>query len=85
MEITPLGKNVIIEVDEREKEIGGIEIPEDRRRRSKTATVVKCGRDVVDLKDVDRIIIEPFAGNQLKCDGKNLWLMSEDDVIAVLV
>lgn len=64
MEITPLGKRLLIKRDEFVKQVGQIELPGKRPEYSQLATVIAVGDDPEAKKFAigDRLLITPWAG-----------------------
>lgn len=93
MDIRPLGDRVVVE---REKEDdttpGGIIIPENAKEPLTRGRVVATGpgalvdgkRREPELKRGDRVIFGKYAGTELDRDGRELLVMREDDILAVL-
>jgi chaperonin GroES len=94
MNIRPLHDRILVNrLEEGEQQIGGIIIPDSAREKPQRGTVVAAGsgrsakdgtRIALDLKAGDQILFGKFAGQEIRLDGKDLFIMKEDDVLAVL-
>jgi len=93
--IRPLHDKIIVRRDEAEgKTESGIYLPESSKERPKTGTVEAVGngklntetgaRTPLTVKKGDKIIFSSYAGTEIKLDGDELLIMSEDEVLAVI-
>jgi chaperonin GroES len=94
MNIRPLHDRVIVHrLDEGEQQIGGIIIPDTAKEKPQQGTVIAAGngkangkgkRVPLDIKTGDRILFGKYAGQEIKLDGQDYFIMKEDDVLAVI-
>ena len=94
MNIRPLHDRVIVHrLDEGEQQIGGIIIPDTAKEKPQQGTVIAAGngkanddgkRVQLDVKAGDRILFGKYAGQEIKLDGQEYFIMKEDDVLAVI-
>jgi chaperonin GroES len=94
MKIRPLGDRIVIKrLQQEEKTKGGIIIPDTAKEKPLEALVVAVGSGSVlkngktrklDLKEGDRVLVGKYAGNEVKLDGVEHVILSEDEVLAVL-
>ncbi|MAY73645.1 MAG: co-chaperone GroES [Phycisphaerae bacterium] len=93
--IRPLHDKVIVRRDEAETQTAsGIFLPEGSKERPKTGVIEAVGdgklntetgeRTPLTVKKGDKIIFTSYAGTELKLDGDELLIMSEDDILAVI-
>jgi len=93
--VRPLHDKIIVRRDEAETQTAsGIYLPESSKERPKTGTVEAVGdgklntdtgeRTPLTVKKGDQIIFSSYAGTELKLEGEELLIMSEDDVLAVI-
>lgn len=85
---------VIIErLEEERMSPGGIVIPDNAAEKPAKGKVVAVGNGKVlddgstralDLKVGDTVLFGKYSGTEVKVDGKDLLVMREDDVMAVL-
>jgi chaperonin GroES len=92
--LKPLGDRVVVEhVEQSEKTNTGIFLPDTAKEKPQEGIVraVGTGR-VLDngttlpmtVKVGDRIIYSKYSGSEIKIDGKELLIVSEKDVLAVV-
>ena len=71
----------------------GIIIPDTAKEKPQQGTVVAAGngktkdggkRVPLDVKAGDRILFGKYSGQEIKLDGKDYFIMKEDDVLAVI-
>ena len=94
MKIRPLQDRLIVKrVAEENKTKGGIIIPDTAKEKPLEGKVVAVGNGKVledgkvrplDVKAGDRILFSKYAGTEIKIDGEELMIMSEDDVLAIV-
>ena len=94
MNIRPLHDRIIVNrLDEGEQKIGGIIIPDSAKEKPQQGTVMAAGsgktkdggkRVPLDVKAGDRILFGKYSGQEIKLDGKDYFIMKEDDVLAVI-
>lgn len=94
LEIQPLGDRVVIEREESEQKTpGGIVLPDTAKEKPKQGKVVSVGtgRQLKDgtivpltVKVGDRVIFSSYAGEEFKLGDRELLLMREEDILAVI-
>lgn len=94
MKVVPLGDKLLVErLEAEEKTEGGIILPDTAKEKPKEGRVIAVGegrvsddgvRVPLQLKKGDRIIFSSYAGNEIKIDGEEYLIMSEEDVLAVI-
>lgn len=94
MNIRPLHDRIIVQrLDEGEQRVGGIIIPDSVKEKPQQGTVVAAGNGMVkdggrrfslDVKAGDRVLFGKYAGQEIKLDGRDYFIMKEDDVLAVI-
>ena len=92
--IRPLGDKVLVERNEaQEMTEGGIIIPNASQEKPLEATVVAVGTGRVDnignitplvVKEGDRVLFSKYGGAELSVDGKDLLILEDTDILAVL-
>lgn len=93
--IRPLHDKILVRRDEAEtKTESGIFLPEKSKDRPKTGVVEAVGTGTLNtdtgalvpltVKKGDRIIFSSYAGTEIKLGDKELLVMSEDEVLAVI-
>jgi chaperonin GroES len=94
MNVRPLHDRIIVHrLAEGEQKIGGIIIPDSAKEKPQQGTVMAAGsgkakdggkRVPLDVKAGDRILFGKYSGQEIKLDGKDYFIMKEDDVLAVI-
>ena len=94
MGFRPLHDRVLIRrVEAEEKTSGGIIIPDTAKEKPMEGEVVSTGPGArgedgkiqpMDVKAGDRVLFGKWSGTEVKLDGKDHLILSEDDVLAVL-
>ena len=94
MNVRPLHDRIIVHrLEEGEQQIGGIIIPDSAKEKPQQGTVMAAGsgrakngraRVPLDVKAGDRILFGKYSGQEIKLDGKDYFIMKEDDVLAVI-
>ncbi|MCI8458405.1 MAG: co-chaperone GroES [Clostridia bacterium] len=93
MKIRPLFDRIVIEpIDSEEKTKSGIVLLAKDQEKPQMAKVVAVGpggnvdgKDVVmQLKVGDKVLYSKYAGSEFKIDGKEVTIMRQSDVLAVV-
>ncbi len=94
MNVRPLGEKVLIKRVEAEgKTAGGIVLPDTAKEKPKEGKVIAIGdgrilksgeRVKVQVKKGDRVLFSSYGGTEVRIDGEDYLLMSEDDILAVI-
>lgn len=95
MDIKPLGDRIVVQPLEAEEVTqGGIILPDTAKEKPHEGKIVAVGRGKVmdngqvqalEVKVGDRILYGKYSGNEIKTkDGKELLIMREEDVLAIL-
>lgn len=91
--LTPIGDKILVKRLEAEtKTKGGIVLPDSAKEKPKEGRVIALGegrlvksmRVPFTVKKNDRILFTSYAGTEVKIDGEELIIMSEDDVLAIV-
>ncbi|NDI34701.1 co-chaperone GroES [Chengkuizengella sediminis] len=91
--IKPLGDRVVIEaVAKEETTASGIVLPDSAKEKPQEGKIVAVGsgtlkdgeRVPLEVKEGDLVLFSKYAGTEVKFDGKELLIMRESDVLAVL-
>jgi chaperonin GroES len=94
MKIRPLSDRIVIKRLEQESTTkGGIIIPDTAKEKPIQGLVVAVGNGKVlkngktlplDVKPGDKVLIGKYSGTEVKLDGVEHVILSEDEVLAVL-
>ncbi len=92
--IKPLGDKLLVKrLEAQEITKGGIVLPDSAKEKPKEGKVISAGpgkvlddgtRGTLQVKAGDRILFTSYAGTEIKVDGEEFLVMSEDDVLAVV-
>ena len=92
IKVRPLHNRLIVErVDEDEKTKGGIIIPDSAKEKPQQGRVASIGpgkRDekgnliAMDVQKGDRVLFAKYSGTDVKLEGDDYLIISEDDVLA---
>ncbi len=92
--VTPLGDRVLVKrVEADEKTKGGIILPDNAKEKPREGVVIAIGngklldngtRQALTVKPKDRVIFSSYAGSEIKLDGDDLMILSEDEILAVI-
>lgn len=94
MNVMPLGEKVLIKRIEAEgKTAGGILLPDTAKEKPKEGKIIALGngkllksgeRAKFQVKKGERVLFSSYGGTEVKIDGEEYLLMSEDDILAVI-
>lgn len=94
MKFRPLHDRVVVRrLEESNKTAGGIIIPETAKEKPQEGEIVAVGPGVrgddgkvhaLDVKAGDRVLFGKWSGNEVSLDGRELLIMKESDVMAVI-
>tara|TARA_Y100000310_G_scaffold274695_1_gene290856 strand:- start:973 stop:1248 length:276 start_codon:yes stop_codon:yes gene_type:complete len=87
MKVIPLGKQMLVELDDSEKEVWGVILPTEKKEKTRFGTVRECGDLVTKFQKDDRIIVHNYVGdplyiNKLRWYRPDHRLIHEDHVPA---
>jgi chaperonin GroES len=92
--VRPLNDKVLIERAKAEdKTKGGIILPDASKEKPKEGKIVAVGQGRLSdsgerinfqVKAGDRVLFKSYAGTDVKLDGKEYILMSEEEILAVI-
>jgi chaperonin GroES len=94
MKLRPLHDRILVKRVEEEKQTkGGIIIPDTATEKPIEGTIIAVGKGKVgddgkiiplDVKKGDRILFGKYGGQEVKTDGVEYLIMSEDDVLGII-
>ncbi len=94
MNVRPLGEKLLIKRVEAEgKTAGGIVLPDTAKEKPREGKVIAVGdgkllkggeRAKFQVAKGDRVLFSSYGGTEVKIDGEEYLLMSEDDILAVI-
>jgi chaperonin GroES len=94
MKVRPLHDRLMIHrIEEKEGVKGGIIIPDTAKEKPQEGKVLAVGNGrildngtkvALDVKVGDKILFGKYTGTEIKIDGKEVLILREDEVLAVL-
>ncbi len=94
MNVKPLGEKILLKRLEAEgKTAGGILLPETAKEKPKQGRIIALGdgkllengeRARFQVKNGDKVLFSSYGSTEVKIDGDEYLLMSEDDILAVI-
>ena len=94
MAIQPLGNRIVAERIEEEIQFSGsIIIPDSAKEKGQTARILATGPGSkkddgtvvpLDVKVGETVMIGKFGGTEINVDGKDLVILTEDDILGVI-
>ncbi len=94
MKVKPLHDRVLIErVEAESKTAGGIIIPDTAKEKPSEGKIVAVGeglrdeagkRIALDVKVGDRVLFAKWGGTEVKVAGKELIILKESDILAIV-
>ena len=92
--LRPLGDKILVKrVEAETKTKSGIVLPDSAKEKPKRGKVIALGdgkrldngtRAPFSLKKGDEVLFTSYAGSEIKIDGEELLIMTEDDILAVV-
>lgn len=92
--ITPIGDRILLKrVEAEETTKGGIILPDSAKEKPREGIVLALGsgrllkngeRAPFSVKVDDRVLFSSYAGTDIKVDGEEYVILSEDEILAVL-
>ncbi|HEV7299304.1 MAG TPA: co-chaperone GroES [Tepidisphaeraceae bacterium] len=92
--LRPLGDKILVKrVEAESKTKSGIVLPDSAKEKPKRGKIIAVGAgkrmdngelSSFSVKVGNEVIFTSYAGTEVKIDGEELMIMSEDDVLAVV-
>jgi chaperonin GroES len=94
MKVRPLYDRLLVRrIEEKETVKGGIIIPDTAKEKPQEGKVIAVGNGKIlengtkvplDVKAGDKVLFGKYSGTDIKIDGKEVLILREDEVLAVL-
>ena len=94
MTLKPLGDKIVVEViEEPQTTASGIVLPDTAKEKSQRGKVLAVGsgklldngeRVPLEVKEGDTIVFAKYGGTEVSVDGRELMILSERDVHAIV-
>ena len=92
--IRPLGDKVLVKrIEAADVSTGGILLPESAKEKPAEGTVIALGegrlledgnRTNFTVKENDSVLFTSYAGTEVKWEGEEYLIMSEDDILGIV-
>ena len=92
--ITPIGDRVVLKrVEAEETTKGGIILPDSAKEKPREGVVLALGsgrllkdgqRAPFTVKVQDRVLFSSYAGTEVKVDGEEYVILSEDEILGIV-
>ena len=92
--VRPLGDKILLKrVEAESKTKSGIVLPDSAKEKPKRGKVIAIGdgkrldngeRAPFSVKKNDEVLFTSYAGSEIKIDGEELLIMSEDEILAIV-
>jgi chaperonin GroES len=94
MNLKPLGDRIVVQpIEQEEQTTLGIFLPETAKEKPQQGKVIAAGpgarkdtgeRIAMDVKIDDKVLYAKYAGTTIKLDGKELLILKESDILAIV-
>ena len=95
MKVRPLGDKILIKrMEAQERTEAGIYLPESAKDKPKEGKIISVGNGLLNkdtgeympftVKKGDRVIFTSYAGTEIKIDGEEYLIMTEDDILGII-
>jgi chaperonin GroES len=94
MNLKPLGDRVVVQpIEQEEQTTLGIFLPETAKEKPQQGKIVAAGpgarketgeRIAMDVKVDDKVLYAKYAGTTIKLDGKEVLILKESDILAIV-
>ena len=87
MRLQPMHGRILVKPSEaKDKTSGGIYIPDTAKEKLQEGDVIAVAKDATDEVAVgDQVIYKEFGGTEVKIEGEDYILLTEDDLLAKYV
>lgn len=92
--LKPLGDRVVIEaISKDDKTASGIVLPDTAKEKPQEGRIVAVGsgrvadngeRIALEVKEGDKVLFSKYAGTEVKIDNKELLVLRESDILAII-
>ncbi len=92
--IKPMGQRVLVQrLEAEERSSGGIVLPDNAKEKPQEAEVIELGTGGKDedgkpieftVKKGDIVLISKYGGTDVKVNGKDLLIISENDILGII-
>lgn len=83
MNLRPRNRQVIIRPAWADR-VGAVLLPGVAQQMPSEGVALAVGRDVVDVQEGHRVIVEKWLGTEIDLGGERLWFVDEAHILAVI-
>ena len=95
MKVRPLGDKIIVRrADAMSRTESGIFLPESAKDKPKEGEIIALGNGLLNrdtgeympfsVKKGDHVIFTSYSGTEIKIDGEELLIMTEEDILGII-
>jgi chaperonin GroES len=94
MKIKPIKDKIVVKrLEEEEKKVGSIIIPDTAKEKPLTAEVVAVGsgrvlkdgkKVALEVKVGDKVLVGKYSGSEVKLDGTEYLILQEDEILGIV-
>jgi chaperonin GroES len=85
MNFKPLGKRVLVELqDKEETTASGIILPDSAQEKPSEATVVAVSDEVKDISVGNKIVFGKFGGSELTLDSEKFLVLNYSEILGII-
>ncbi len=95
MNVKPLGDKVLVKrAEARDRTDSGLYLPESAKDKPREGEVMATGAGLLNketgdympfsIKKGDRVLFTSYAGTEVKIDGTEYLIMTEDDILGII-
>ncbi|MCP4757886.1 MAG: co-chaperone GroES [Planctomycetes bacterium] len=95
MNVKPLGDKVLVKrAEARDRTESGLYLPESAKDKPREGEVMATGAGLLNketgdympfsIKKGDRVLFTSYAGTEVKIDGTEYLIMTEDDILGII-
>ena len=94
MKVVPLNDKIVVSrMEAEDKTAGGLYLPDSAREKPRQGKVIELGEGKVldngkrapfQVKKGDKVLFSSYAGSEIKVDGEEFLIMTEDEILAIV-
>jgi chaperonin GroES len=85
MNFKPLGKRVLVELqDKEETTASGIILPDSAQEKPSEATVVAVSDEVKDISVGNKVVFGKFGGSELTLDSEKFLVLNYSEILGII-
>lgn len=94
MKVVPLNDKIVVSrMEAEDKTAGGLYLPDSAREKPRQGKVIELGEGKIldngkrapfQVKKGDKVLFSSYAGSEIKVDGEEFLIMTEDEILAIV-